>query len=424
MKLNALRTYVCPLSKGQLSLHSFEEHEIELSPPDIARAASLGIAPGDLTRVVKTGVLSCDKSRKWYPIINYVPLFIDYPTEIHQDFLNQYRPQRAVFSQYELPNGRPRPGEATIRRTFTKEWATLQLENLSFGLTPEQRDFFVHLELDWPEQLLPRRDLKVLEVGCGSGFESLSLDRVTQGDIYGFDLNVTLLRNGEALSKHPFVNVANASLFALPVEAGAFDIVYSSGVLHHTHSTKVAFDEILQYRKDDGLIYIWVYALEDSDYSIKGRLDWIVEDIVRPRIAAAGDFWQNLIVRYLARRHFKRYKKAGGYSKELWTMADSEHSMRDRWTALFAHRHSFIEVIRWILDSGLEYRLIDPKKYYDHFNVSLIGVGIRGIPHEFTGEAQSEKLVGLCWSLASELAERGAVSRDPATARPKAAATP
>jgi SAM-dependent methyltransferase/uncharacterized protein YbaR (Trm112 family) len=380
VNLNALRAYVCPLSKGPLTLQAFDEHEIELSPSDLARAASLRIAPSDLARIVKTGVLCCDKSGKWYPIINYVPLFIDYPTELHQDFLSQYGSQSEIFSRYELPNGTPRPGEATIRKTFSKEWATLQLDNISFGLTPDQRDFFISLELDWPEWLSERKDLKVLEVGCGSGFESLSLDRVTQGDIHGFDLNVTLLRNGEALSKHPLVNVAVASLFALPVEAGSFDIVYSSGVLHHTHSTRAAFDEILQYRNDNGLIYIWVYALEDSDYSIKGRLDWIVEDIFRSRIAKAPDFWQNLIVRYLAKRHLKRYKRAGGYSKELWTLADSEHSMRDRWTALFAHRHSFIEVIRWFLDAGLEYRLIDPKKYFDYFNVSLIGIGIRGVP--------------------------------------------
>lgn len=380
MKLNALRTYVCPLSKGPLSLHSFEEHKIELSSSDVTRAAALRIAPSDVARVVKTGVLSCEKSRKWYPIINYVPLFIDYPTEIHLDFLNRYRSRSNVFSAYELPNGTPRPGEATIRKTFTKEWATLHLENTSFGYTPEQRDFFVRLELDWPDQFLKRKDLKVLEVGCGSGFESLSLDRVTQGEIYGFDLNVALLRNGDALSKHSFVNVANASLFALPVEASGFDIVYSSGVLHHTHSTKAAFEEILQYRKKDGMIYIWVYALEDSDYSIKERLDWIREEIFRPRIATASDFWQNLIVRFLARRHYKVYSRYGGISKEFWTVDNSEHFIRDRWTALFAHRHSFIAVIEWFLEQGFEYRLIDPKAYRDYFKTPLIGIGIRGVP--------------------------------------------
>jgi ubiquinone/menaquinone biosynthesis C-methylase UbiE/uncharacterized protein YbaR (Trm112 family) len=380
MKLNALYTYVCPLSKEPLSLHSFEEHEIELSPSDLARASALGIAPSGLARVVKTGVLSCEQSGKWYPIINYVPLLLDYATELHQDFLNRYRSQSEVFSRYDLPNGTPRPGEATIRKNFTKEWSTLHLDNTSFGYTPEQRDFFVHLELDWPQHVLTRKNLKVLEVGCGSGFESLSLDRVTQGEIYGFDLNATLLRNGDTLSKHPFVNVANASLFALPVVSGGFDIVYCSGVLHHTHSTKAAFEEILQYRRNDGMIYIWVYASEDSDYSIAGRLDWIREEIFRPRIAGASDFVQNLIVRFMAHRHYKVYSKYGGISKELWTMANSEHFIRDRWTALFAHRHSFINIIEWFREQGLEYRLIDPKAYRDYFKVPLIGIGIRGVP--------------------------------------------
>jgi uncharacterized protein YbaR (Trm112 family) len=159
MKLNALRTYVCPLSKGPLSLHSFEEHELELSSSDLARAAALRIELRDLARVVKTGVLCCDKSSTWYPIINYVPLFIDYPTELNRDFLNQYGSYTEIFSRYELPNGTPSLRGATIRKRL-KEWATLRLDNTSFGLTPEQR--LPGLELDWPERLLARSDLKIL----------------------------------------------------------------------------------------------------------------------------------------------------------------------------------------------------------------------------------------------------------------------
>jgi hypothetical protein len=60
---------------------------------------------------------------------------------------------------------------------------------------PEQRDQFIKLELDWPVGLLDRL-VKVLEVSCGSGFEPMSLDRVTVGEIIGIDLNLGLLRNG------------------------------------------------------------------------------------------------------------------------------------------------------------------------------------------------------------------------------------
>jgi hypothetical protein len=145
----------------------------------------------------------------------------------------------------------------------------------------------------------------------------------------------------------------------------------------------------LRYRKPAGLIYIWLYANEDVDYTIKTRVNWIIEAIFRPKIAALPDFWQNQVVRHMARRHYKIYKECGTYSKEQWTMANSEHFIRDRWTALFAHRHMFNDVIQWFLGNGFEYRLINSKKYYDHFKVLLIGIGIRGIPSEIFAEQKS-----------------------------------
>jgi hypothetical protein len=36
-------------------------------------------------------------------------------------------------------------------------------------------------------------------------------------------------------------------------------------------------------------------------------------------------------------------------------------------------------MMRLFSDMGMEYRLIDPKKYFDHMKWPLIGIGIRGI---------------------------------------------
>ena len=76
-------------------------------------------------------------------------------------------------------------------------------------------------------------------------------------------------------------------------------------------------------------------------------------------------------------------------SRDKWTLKDSEHSVRDTWTALYANRHSFKEVIMWFQDKGLRYQLIDAKAFEEKLGMWLPGIGIRGAP-----EAYFEKLAG------------------------------
>lgn len=377
MKLDALNTYRCPMSKGRLSLVTLEDAPVELTPADHARCEQLGIEPAKVSRAVKEGVLVCEESRTWYPIVNFVPLLLDYPTAIHHDFVNQFASRCDVLKTHKMPEGTPRPGEHIVQRSFSTQWKVLPLGNLSFGLDAQQRDHFVRLELDWPEGEV-RKPPRVLEAGCGSGFESLSLERVTGGQIFGFDLNLSLLRNGSLLAAKPFINVANASLYALPVPEKSFDIVYSSGVLHHTYSTKAGFDSIYKHMRPDGMIYIWLYASEDYCDGLRSRFRWIMEDIFRPRLARMPKSLQGAIVKVMARRHYRMYKRLGLYNKDNWKMADSEHFIRDLYTPLYAHRHSFKEVIIWFQEKGLNWGLIDPQAYLEKLKVPLIGVGIRG----------------------------------------------
>lgn len=383
MKVNALNTFVCPLSKARLSLLPFEEQKIDLSEQDLERAYELNIDPETISSSVKDGILYCEESRRWYPIINFVPMLLDYPTEIHRDFQARNKFRTDIFDKYEMPDGAPRTGEKSVQKSFTKEWSALPLDQLSFVFTPEQRDHYIRLELCWPEGLLTQPKRKVLEIGCGSGFESMSLDRVTRGEITGIDLNLALLQNGPAIDSKPFINVAIASLFALPLRSKSFDIVYSSGVLHHTYSTKAAFDEIFKFKTEEGFIYIWVYAQEDFAHSTRVRLIWSWEEFFRPILARMPRFLQNAIVKPMTLYNFLIYKTLGVYNKELWGFPNSEHCVRDRWTVPYAHRHSFKEVITWFLEKDLDYRLVDPKAYYDYFKVPLVGIGIAGIPNKF-----------------------------------------
>jgi SAM-dependent methyltransferase/uncharacterized protein YbaR (Trm112 family) len=380
MKPYARATYRCPISGEALSLVSIEEKKLELSPEQLRLVAAHGIRPEEASVAIKEGILYSEAGGYWYPILNFIPIFLDFPVEIHTVFREKHAAKHQVLQRLKIPDSPPREGELFVQKSFTREWELINLDSLSFGLTQEQRDIFISLELDWPEGHIDRRPLKVLEIGCGSGFESRSLFNVTEGMVFGFDLNLALLQKGHLLADNPFINNAICSLYRLPLEPKSFDVVYSSGCLHHTYSTKAALDEIIKFKKDDGLIYIWVYAREDAAWSIRARIQWLIEDLTRPRIAKMSEFWQSRLIRILANRHLKMYKRVNsGYNPAKWSYADSEHFIRDLWTPLYAHRHAFNEVIRWFLEMGMDYKLIDPKKYYEGLNWNLIGIGIRGV---------------------------------------------
>jgi SAM-dependent methyltransferase/uncharacterized protein YbaR (Trm112 family) len=379
VKRYALERYVCPISGLPLDLVVIKSREISLSPEQAELAHRHGINLEDASTAIEEGILYSEKGGHWFPIINFVPIFLNFSVDVHADFIERHGANHEVLRRLSPANGEPRAGELYVQKSFTREWALGDLDVISFGLTPEQRDFFISLELDWPSDILNRGNLCILEIGSGSGFESASLWRVTEGIIFGFDLNLALLQKGHLLADNPFINNAVCSLFQLPLREKSFDIVYSSGTIHHTFSTVEALKQIIRFKKDDGLIYVWVYAREDSDYSPQARAKWLAEDILRPRIARLPDFWQNVVVRFLSRRHYKMYKKLGQYSKDKWRRNDSEHFIRDLWTPVYAHRQSFNEMMRLFSEMGMEYKLIDPKKYYDFMKWPLIGIGIRGI---------------------------------------------
>jgi uncharacterized protein YbaR (Trm112 family)/SAM-dependent methyltransferase len=380
MKRYMLRHLVCPFTHSELSLLSFEEIPVNLKPEDKERCKQLGIDPAEASSAIKEGVLVSETSRKWFPIVNYVPIMLDFPTDLHTGFAEQYSARTEIFKQYELVDGKPRPGELSTQKSFTREWDLLNLDNVSFGYTPEKRDEFVRLEFDWPRGSLTQRPLNILEIGCGSGFESASLDRVTGGCIVGFDLNLALVKKGHLLAENPFVNTNVASLFALPLRPQSFDVVYSNGVLHHTYSTKAAFDSIQQYRKLNGLICIWVYACEDTVRTPRSRVRYHLEQVVRPVLARLPAPLQNFVVMLLSLGHYPIFRWQHRFGHEHWTFKDSEHAVRDSWTPMFAYRHTFEEVAGWMKALGLSYQGIDAQAFQERIGIRYFGIGVRGAP--------------------------------------------
>lgn len=102
---------------------------------------------------------------------------------------------------------------------------------------------------------------KVLEVGCGTGQMSIFLS-VSNRHVVGVDLcpnSLKLGRNFRDSQGLKRVNFYQMNLFRPTFKRDTFDLVYCSGVLHHTAFPRRGFESIAQLVKPGRYIIIGLY---------------------------------------------------------------------------------------------------------------------------------------------------------------------
>ena len=341
--------------------------------PTCAGRLELNVLQSAAKQLVETGLLLCDDCRVWYPISRHVPVLLDFSTDLHTTFASEHP---AAVRGYGPPSGQARPGERLTQSSFSTEWLALQDDDLTFTYTHRDREDFIRIELDRDGDAPDTDQGKLLDVGCGYGTEARLLQRVTGMEVFGTDLNLSLLDSGPKLDREPLVHTVIASLFALPFPRREFDVVYSHGVLHHTFSTSAAFASIADYVAPGGTLSIWVYAKSDFEGSRRLRMSAGTERVFRPIVAGAPKPMQSAVTHALSVPHFIRYRLRG-MNREQWRFKNSVHSMRDRWTPRYAHRHEPAEVEGWFRAQGFEPVAADAAAYERRFGIPLIGIGRR-----------------------------------------------
>jgi ubiquinone/menaquinone biosynthesis C-methylase UbiE len=98
------------------------------------------------------------------------------------------------------------------------------------------------------------KETRVLDIGCGTGNYTDSLQKITQGEVYGVEPSKGML--GKAKAKQSKVVFKQGSAAELPFEDEFFDFVYMTDVIHHVPEIGAMFAEINRVLKEKGRVCI------------------------------------------------------------------------------------------------------------------------------------------------------------------------
>ena len=181
------------------------------------------------------------------------------------------------------------------------------------------------------DQAIPG-DACVLDAGCGTGQMCLYLSRADRA-VIGADLTRASLRLGAAAARRfalTGVMFVETDLQRPGFRRGSFDVVYSSGVIHHTPDPRLSFARLAELARPGGTIVLGVY-------NVFARIPLRV----RRAIARLSGF------RVIPFDPVLRDRSHESDRREAW--------LRDQYRHPEEHRHTLAEVQRWFAENHVEY---------------------------------------------------------------------
>jgi SAM-dependent methyltransferase len=175
-------------------------------------------------------------------------------------------------------------------------------------------------------------EASIVEIGCGTGQMSLYLARGGR-TVIGADLTRASLELGAAAAERfgvGQVRFVETDLMRPGLKGGAFDVVYCSGVLHHTPDPATAFARIARLARPGGVIVLGLY---NSLARLPLRL--------RRVIARMTGY------RWIPFDPVLRDRASEPERRAAW--------LRDQYRHPEEHRHTLGEVQRWFAANDVDY---------------------------------------------------------------------
>ena len=355
MKPRLLELLVCPIEKTRLELIEWESSPVTLSRKDIGRIERLGLNPVVFSKEITSGLLVNRTRKIFYPIHNGVPRMLVFPTGVARHFLQTHAKRiRQELPGYTLPEDMPMPGEEAVLRSFSNEWVNYDWDERTYwNLSSDVMYKTMRFLLDLAHR--PVRDKLVLEVGIGIGGIANYMALKEECELVGMDLSYAVHPAYKYFGRNPFLHIIQGSAFKPSFRGDIFDLVYSHGVLHHTFSTKSAFDNICKLPRHGGRLYVWVYSHYDEERTLERRILMKMERIIRPVVWRLPNPLQTIallpiIPLYLIHQNLLDDRGQPGMVK--YKVREALHAARDRFTPRYVHRHTDAEVRSWFSEAG------------------------------------------------------------------------
>jgi SAM-dependent methyltransferase len=181
----------------------------------------------------------------------------------------------------------------------------LAYDRLSFFDERDRQTQCLYPHLDQHYGFARARGRLTLELGCGMGYNAQRLAacgaRLVAMDLAPNAVRLTRERFSLRGLKAGFV-VADAE--HLPFAAGAFEAVFSSGVIHHSPDTRAAAQEIVRVLAPGGVSTVMVYHRDSVWFwwnivLVLGSLMWLLNSLPgswRESILGRRPHWRHLVL--------------------------------------------------------------------------------------------------------------------------------
>jgi arsenite methyltransferase len=274
-------------------------------------------------------------------------------------------------------------GQAQTRETFDYKWqrqdsygSPAMVEFSRQWLEGRYAALWAHPAASLADKYRPL----MLDAGCGSAYSASILfeTRFPKLRYVGVDISravdVAARRFAE---KNIDGAIVQADLMRLPFRDGAFDIVFSEGVLHHTPSTQAALAAVVKKARRGGAVAFYIYRKKSpvreftDDYirdlvkDLPPERAWaLLEPLTRLGIALGEmnieiDVPEDISVLGIAAGRINLQRLFYWHICKLFyrpdmTFDEMNHINFDWFTPTYAHRQTVEEVESWCREIGLD----------------------------------------------------------------------